>query len=73
MGAPHREVSSYEFLVAGTVSATVRSAFPELTVARGHGGTVFRGRVTDDGHLHDLLHRFQRLGLTILEMRVLPE
>jgi hypothetical protein len=55
------------------VSATVRSAFPDLTVTRGPGGTVFRGAVADDGHLHDLLQRFQRLGLTIVEMRVLPE
>lgn len=74
MAASRKGVTRYEFLVGGTVSDTVRSAFPELTVVPGPaGGTAFYGDVVDDAHLHGLLHRFQSLGLPILEMRVLPD
>jgi len=64
----------YEFLIRGTVSATVRAAFPELRVTTGPaGGTALYGDVIDDAHLHGLLCRFQTLGLRVLEMRLLPE
>jgi hypothetical protein len=64
----------YEFLVSGTVSATVRAAFSELEVAAGPaGGTVLYGEVLDDAHLHGLLQRFQTLGLSVIEMRRLPD
>ncbi len=64
----------YEFLLGVRVSQTVRSAFPELQSAPGPaGGTVFYGEIEDDAHLHGLLARFQTLGLTVLEMRRLPD
>jgi len=64
----------YEFLMHGTVAETVLSAFPELTATKGPaGGTVLFGAVYDDAHLHGLLARFQMFGLTVLEMRRLPD
>jgi hypothetical protein len=64
----------YEFLMSGTVSDTVLSAFPELSAGKGPaGGTVLFGAVYDDAHLHGLLARFQAFGLTLLEMRRLPD
>ena len=63
----------YEFLVAGTVSGAVLASFPELESARGPaGGTALYGEVEDAAHLHGLLSRFQSLGITVLEMRQLP-
>ncbi len=64
----------YEFLLAERVSDTIRAAFPELRAGPGPaGGTVFYGTVDDDAHLHGLLDRFQTLGLSVLEMRRLPD
>jgi hypothetical protein len=72
--ADQRSTVRYEFLMHGTVSDTVLSAFPELTPAKGAaGGTVLFGAVWDDSHLHGLLARFQAFGLTLLEMRRLPD
>ncbi len=72
--APHRQTVRYEFLMHGTVSDTVLAAFAELTAAKGPaGGTVLYGAVNDDAHLHGLLARFQAFGLTLLEMRRLPD
>jgi hypothetical protein len=70
----HGAVIRYEFLMHGTISETVLSAFPELTAGKGPaGGTVLYGVVYDDAHLHGLLARFQTFGLTLLEMRRLPD
>ena len=64
----------YEFLVHGTATGTALAAFPELSACKGPaGGTVLFGEVYDDAHLHGLLARFQALGLTLLEMRRLPD
>ena len=64
----------YEFLIHGTIEETVLSAFPELRAAKGPaGGTALFGVVYDDAHLHGLLARFQAFGLTLLEMRRLPD
>jgi uncharacterized protein YbbC (DUF1343 family) len=64
----------YEFLLPGRVSEAVRAAFPELIVRPSPmGGTVFFGPVTDSAHLHGLLDRFQSFGLTVAEMRQLPD
>lgn len=73
-GARQHSSWRYEFLLGVRVSDTVRAAFPELQSAPGPaGGTVFFGLVEDDAHLHGLLARFQTLGLTVLEMRRLPD
>ena len=64
----------YEFLLAGRVSELAASAFPELAVvASPTGGTAMFGPVKDDAHLHGLLDRFQTFGLTIVELRQLPD
>ncbi|MBS44124.1 MAG: hypothetical protein CMH83_13360 [Nocardioides sp.] len=64
----------YEFHVRGRISDTAAASFPELTVAPGAtGGTVLYGPVEDDAHLHGLLDRFRTLGLTVVEMRRLPD
>jgi hypothetical protein len=64
----------YEFLMNGTVAETALAAFPELRTTKGPaGGTVLFGAVYDDAHLHGILARFQSLGLTLLEMRRLPD
>ncbi len=64
----------YEFLMHGTVTETALAAFPELQATKGPaGGTVLFGVVYDDAHLHGILARFQSLGLTLLEMRRLPD
>jgi hypothetical protein len=64
----------YEFLLPGSISELAGSAFPELTVrASPTGGTAMFGQVKDDAHLHGLLDRFQRLGLSVVELRQLPD
>jgi hypothetical protein len=72
--ADHAPSVRYEFLMHGTIEETALSAFPELRAAKGPaGGTVLFGAVYDDAHLHGLLARFQAFGLTLLEMRRLPD
>lgn len=69
-----KQPTRYEFLVAGQVSGNVRALFPELETTEGAaGGTVMFGPVVDASHLHGVLDRFQTLGLTLLEMRQLPD
>lgn len=66
----------YEFILAEKVSATTRDAFPELaesTLLPGRSGTVMFGPVIDEPNLHGLLDRFQDFGLTVIEMRMLPD
>ncbi|HEY9412319.1 MAG TPA: hypothetical protein VIP77_22255 [Jiangellaceae bacterium] len=64
----------YEFLIAGSVSETVQAAFPELhTTAAPAGGTAMYGPVEDLTHLRELLVRFDDLGVTVVEMRRLPD
>jgi hypothetical protein len=67
-------VTRYEFLLPGRVSETVSAAFPELKVtASPTGGTVLFGPVKDNAALHGLLDRFQTFGLTVVELRQLPD
>jgi hypothetical protein len=64
----------YEFLLSVQLSLTARAAFPELRAAPGPtGGTALWGSVDDDGHLAELLERFATMGLTVVEMRQLPD
>ena len=56
----------YEFLVAERLSPTAIAAFEELSVNRRDGsGTLLRGTIRDQSHLHGVLARFQMLGLTL--------
>jgi hypothetical protein len=64
----------YEFLLPGHISELVQSAFPELTTAASAtGGTAMYGPIKDSAHLHGLLDRFQSFGLTVVELRQLPD
>lgn len=64
----------YEFLLPGNVSCSVVAAFPELSVTAGvAGGTVLFGPVQDAAELRGFLDRFEALGLTVLELRRLPD
>lgn len=73
MASPARPVR-YEFLVAGQLSESVRTAFPELRITSGPaGGTVMFGTIEDAAHLHGVLARLQDLGLVLVELRQLPD
>ena len=64
----------YEFLIAGQISDVVNAAFPELNaVAAPAGGTAMYGPVRDASHLRGLLARFDDLGVSVVEMRQLPD
>jgi hypothetical protein len=64
----------YEFLLSVQLSRTARAAFPELDSGPGPtGGTALWGSIDDDGHLAEMLARFAVLGLTVVEMRQLPD
>lgn len=70
-GAPK---TRYEFLIAGTASDVVRSAFPELTTIPGPlGGAVLYGPVRDRSDLDGLLARFADLGLPVVENDLIGE
>lgn len=64
----------YEFLIAGRVSDTVRAAFEDFDVIDGPtGGTVIYGPIRDKAALRGVIARFDNLGLTLVEMRRLPD
>lgn len=64
----------YEFLITGAVTETVRAAFPGFDFAGGPaGGTVIYGPVRDKAELRGVLARCDELGLTVVEMRQLPD
>ncbi len=63
----------YEFRVAGAVSKPLGEASPELDRTPMPDHTLFHGGVTDEAHLYGLLMRFQSLGLSVVEMRQLPD
>lgn len=70
----HSRSVRYEFLLAGTISERLAVMFPELETHSGPaGGTVMYGLVSDAAHLHGLLDRFQNLGISVVEMRQLPD
>ena len=68
-------VVRYEFILEERLTATTREVFPELreSTAIEMPGSVVFGTVLDGPHLHGLLDRFQTLGLTLVEMRRLPD
>ncbi|QBJ96939.1 hypothetical protein ERC79_13995 [Rhodococcus sp. ABRD24] len=64
----------YAFLVGGELSERVLAAFPELRVsesARAH--TTLYGPVRSPTELRGMIARFDSLGLTLVEMRQLPD
>jgi hypothetical protein len=69
-----RHAVRYEFLIREQLSPLVRDAFPELEIHPGPvGGTVLYGPVPDDAALHGLFARFANLGISIVELRQLPD
>lgn len=70
MGVPNR----YQFIVDGMVSGRVLAAFPELALASGDWVfTSLYGPVTDYSNLRGILARLDALGLTVGELRRLPD
>ncbi|GAA4875478.1 hypothetical protein ACGFX4_24910 [Kitasatospora sp. NPDC048365] len=64
----------YEIRVSGVLrEETRREGFPELESVTVPGQTMLFGDVVDEAHLYGLLRRFQVLGLTVTELRRLPE
>ncbi|RVW00949.1 hypothetical protein [Rhodococcus spongiicola] len=64
----------YAFLVGGELSERVLAAFPELQVSEtAHAHTTLYGPVRDNTELRGMLARFDALGLSLVEMRRLPD
>ena len=64
----------YAFLISGALSDRVLAAFPELDVSDvTTGDTTLYGPVHGPTDLRGLLARFDALGLTVIEMRRLPD
>ncbi|MFC4606013.1 hypothetical protein [Rhodococcus kronopolitis] len=64
----------YEFLLRGELSERVLAAFPELDVApTPHAYTTLYGPIDGDTRLRGMLARFDALGITVVEMRRLPD
>lgn len=64
----------YEFLVAGSISEAVLAALPELSASRfPMGGTALFGPVRDEADVLTLLARFADLGISVIEVRRLPD
>ncbi|PTR24026.1 hypothetical protein C8K36_10836 [Rhodococcus sp. OK519] len=62
----------YAFLVGGELSERVLAAFPELQVSETAHTTLY-GPVRSPTELRGMLARFDALGLTLVEMRRLPD
>jgi hypothetical protein len=64
----------YEFIIRGSLSEDVMGALPELSsTPYPTGGTVLFGPVRDEADVATLLARFADLGLSVVEMRRLPD
>ena len=64
----------YEFVVEGDMTDRTKSAFPDLAVARTpYPCTRLFGPLEDDTALRGMLARFDALGLTVVELRRLPD
>lgn len=64
----------YEIRVAGVLQETTRrEGFPELQSVVVSGQTLMFGDVVDEAHLYGLLNRLHALGLTVTEVRQMPD
>jgi hypothetical protein len=69
-----RESMRYEFIIRGSVSDDILASLPELSATPyPTGGTVLFGPVQDESDVSSLLARFSDLGLSVVEMRRLPD
>lgn len=64
----------YEFIVRDAVPGDVAVELPQLRrTAYPTGGTSLFGPVRDEADVHTLLARLRNLGLSVVEMRRLPD
>ena len=64
----------YAFIVTGSLSDTVTAQLPELAAAPfATGGTALFGPVKDEADIMTMHARISDLGLSIIEMRRLPD
>ena len=64
----------YEFIVRDTVGCDVAAELPEMSATpHATGGTSLFGPVLDESDISTLYARMNDLGLTIVEMRALPD
>lgn len=65
----------YQFIIDGELSERALAAFPELTPSRHAPGqvTALYGPIIDPAALRGLLARIDALGLTLLELRRMPD
>ncbi|MDP3968848.1 MAG: hypothetical protein Q8Q02_11255 [Nocardioides sp.] len=64
----------YEFLVVGSISEAVLAALPGLSASTfPMGGTALFGPVRDEADVSSLLARFADLGISVVEVRRLPD
>jgi len=61
----------YEVTFKGEAGAALRVAFEECTVSTGHGVTVLRCDLPDQGALHTILNRIESLGLELIDVRLI--
>jgi hypothetical protein len=61
----------YEFRVEPAVPESARDVFCDMDLEATPGGTVLRGTVIDDSHLHGILGQLHALGLTVVGARPL--
>jgi hypothetical protein len=55
----------YRLVVNGELGPRYASAFTGMTVSAASGKTEITGTIIDQSHLHGLLERISRLGLTL--------
>jgi hypothetical protein len=64
----------YEFIVKGPVSSAAALELPELaSTTYPTGGTALFGPVQDEADVFTMLARILGLGLSVIEMRRLPD
>jgi hypothetical protein len=63
----------YEIRIRGRVGKAVLESFDRLEADIEPVETILHGPVRDQAELHGLLHRMQRLGLELIEVRRLPD
>jgi len=64
----------YEFIVRGTLPEDAVAELPELSsTSYPTGGTALFGPVRDEADVSSLLARLHDLGLSVVEMRQLPD
>ncbi|MDF2978466.1 MAG: uncharacterized protein K0S40_3194 [Actinomycetospora sp.] len=61
----------YEFRVEPAVPAASRDAFCDMEREDTTTGTVLRGDIVDDSHLHGVLAQLRALGLTVVSAQPL--